>query len=119
VSGVQGDLRGDRIELFFDESGKGVDRLEAYDQVSFRMSPSQGVAPRWGRGARLSYFAADERYVLSGAPAQGVEQLPGDCRQTTGRTLTFFKSSSSFVVDGNQQGRTQTRTGGTCAELVP
>jgi hypothetical protein len=67
----------------------------------------------------LSYFAADERYVLSGGPAHVVEQLPADCRQTTGRTLTFFKATDSLMVDSNAQGRTQSRTGGACPELVP
>jgi hypothetical protein len=33
--------------------------------------------------------------------------------------LTFFKATDSFMVDSNEQGRTQTRTGGACPELVP
>jgi lipopolysaccharide transport protein LptA len=119
VIGDRGDLHAERIELFFDESGKGLERLEAYERVRFRMRRNDG-APRWGTGGRLTYFGADERYVLSGVPAHVVEQLPGDCRQTTGRTLTFFRATDSFMVDSNEQGRTQTRTGGACpAELVP
>src|SRR6185503_2338217 len=31
--GERGDLRGDRIELYFDESGHGVSRLEGFDNV--------------------------------------------------------------------------------------
>jgi LPS export ABC transporter protein LptC len=119
VFGEQGDLRGERIELFFDQSGKGLERLEAYEKVRFKLPPRPDGMPRWGRGGRLSYFAVDERYVLNGVPAHVVEQLPGDCRQTTGRTLTFFKATDSFMVDSNEQGRTQTRTGGACPELVP
>jgi LPS export ABC transporter protein LptC len=119
VLGEQGDLRSERIELFFDESGKGLERLESFEKVRFKLPPRPDGAPRWGTGARLSYFAADERYVLGGAPAHVVEQLPGDCRQTTGRTLTFFQATDSFMVDSNAQGRTQTRTGGACPELVP
>ncbi len=119
VFGEQGDLRGERIELFFDQSGKGLERLEAFEKVRFKLPPRPDGSPRWGRGARLSYFALDERYVLNGTPAHVVEQLPGDCRQTTGRALTFFKATDSFMVDSNEQGRTQTRTGGACPELVP
>jgi LPS export ABC transporter protein LptC len=119
VFGESGDLRGERIELFFDQSGKGLERLEAYEKVRFKLAARGANAPRWGRGGRLSYFAADERYVLAGGPAHVVEQLPGDCRQTTGRTLTFFKATDSVLVDSNAQGRTQTRTGGACPEMVP
>jgi lipopolysaccharide export system protein LptA len=119
VFGESGDLRGERIELFFDQSGKGLERLEAYEKIRFKLPARAANSPRWGRGGRLSYFAADERYVLSGGPAHVVEQLPGDCRQTTGRTLTFFKATDSLMVDSNAQGRTQTRTGGACPELVP
>jgi lipopolysaccharide export system protein LptA len=119
VFGQQGDLHAERIELYFDESGKGLERLEAYDAVRFKMPARPGVGPRWGSGTRLSYFAADERYVLSGPLAQVIEQLSGDCRQTTGRTLTFFRATDSITIDGNAQSRTQTRTGGACPEPVP
>jgi hypothetical protein len=42
-----------------------------------------------------------------------------ECRDTTGRTLTFFNGSDTLLVDGNQHSRTQARTGGKCPELVP
>ena len=32
-------------------------------------------------------------------------------RETTGKTLTFIKSTDQIVVDGNQQTRTQTKGG--------
>ena len=31
------------------------------------------------------------------------------CRGTTGRTLTFFKSTDTIRVDGNDQNRTETQ----------
>ncbi len=117
--GEQGDLRGARIELYFDETGRGLDRLEAYDQVAFRSAPRPDGSTRWGHGARLTYFAADERYVLSGPRATVFEQLPRECRETTGRTLTFFRATDSITVDGNDSSRTQTKVGGKCPEQVP
>ena len=118
--GDQGDLRGERLELYFDESGRGLSRLEGFDNVRFQLKARPGGGPRWGNGARLTYFAADERYVLSGPRATVVERLDGQqCRETTGRTLTFFTSTDSVVVDSDNNSRTLTQTGTTCQEPAP
>lgn len=118
--GDQGDLRGERLELYFDESGRGLSRLEGFDGVSFALKARPEGGRRWGNGARLTYFAPDERYVLSGPRATVVERIdPQQCRETTGRTLTFFTSTDSVVVDSDNNSRTMTQTGTTCAEPAP
>ena len=118
--GEQGDLRGERLELYFDESGRGLSRLEAYDAVRFELKPRATAGKRWGNGVRLTYFADDERYVLSGPRATVVERVAeGQCRETTGRTLTFFASTESVVVDSDNNSRTLTQTGTTCTEPTP
>jgi lipopolysaccharide export system protein LptA len=118
--GEQGDLRGDRLELYFDESGRGLSRLEGYDNVRFALKAREGRGPRSGQGVRLTYFAEDERYVLSGPRATVREQLtPSECRETTGRTLTFFASTDSVVVDSDNNSRTLTQTGTKCQEPTP
>jgi LPS export ABC transporter protein LptC len=118
--GDQGDLRGERLELYFDESGRGLSRLEGFDNVRFALKARPGGGPRWGNGVRLTYFAADERYVLSGPRATVVERLDAQqCRETTGRTLTFFTSTDSVVVDSDNNSRTLTQTGTTCQEPTP
>ncbi len=78
-----------------------------------------GAGARTATGARLTYFAADERYVLAGPRAHVVEQVGQECRDTTGRTLTFFKATETLQVDSNADSRTRARTGGKCPELVP
>lgn len=103
-----GDLKAVRIEVFLLEDGRQVERLEAYDTVSLR------TPTRHGTGARLSYFPKDGRYVMSGTPVNVFEQLPNECRETTGRTLTFYRDVDTITVDGNQSTRTQTRTTGKC-----
>jgi LPS export ABC transporter protein LptC/lipopolysaccharide transport protein LptA len=118
VVGEQGDLKGDKVELYLDESGKGLQRLEAYTKVLFNTKTQEGFTRR-GTGARLTYFAEDGRYVMGGAPAHVQNQLPQECRETTGQTLTFFRPADSVTVDGNAETRTQTKTGGTCPELTP
>ncbi len=105
VNGPAGDLAGDKIELYLKDGG-GIDRAEAYGSVVARLDT------RVASGARLSYYAADERYVVSGGRVRVLEE----CRETTGKTLTFFKSADRILVDGNEQIRTQTTRGGKCVE---
>ena len=57
-------------------------------------------------GQRLTYFGAEERYLVTGAPVTIVDECG---RETTGRTLTFYRATDRIVVDGNEQVRTQTR----------
>jgi hypothetical protein len=39
-----------------------------------------------------------------------------ECRETTGRTVTFFKTGERIIVDGNEQARTESRRGAACAQ---
>jgi lipopolysaccharide export system protein LptA len=110
LSGPQGDVRADRIEVKLASGEDRADQLEAYGNVNVRLDM------RVATGARLTYFSEDERYVLSGAPNVGVRVVEG-CRETTGKTVTFFKSSDRIIVDGNEELRTQTKRGaGPCPE---
>ena len=93
------------------ESGRELERLEAYDAVTLQTSA------RHATGTRLTYYTADGRYVMGGAPVVVLEQFPSECRETTGRRLTFFRASDVITVDGNQSTRTQGRTAGTCPAL--
>jgi hypothetical protein len=56
----------------------------------------------------MTYHAREERYVLSGAGVTPVS-IREKCSETTGRTLTFFKSSDRIIVDGNERRRTETK----------
>lgn len=113
VSTRDGDLRGARIEMYLLEGGRELERLEAYDAVTLQ------TATRHATGARLTYFTKDGRYVMGGTPVVVLEQFPSECRETTGRRLTFYRASDVISVDGNQSTRTQGRTAGTCPALKP
>jgi lipopolysaccharide transport protein LptA len=104
LSGPQGDLRADRIEVLLAPRGGHIDRLEAYTNVSLKLDMRNAA------GERLTYFGNEERYVMSGAGTKSVKVVE-TCRETTGRTLTFFKSTDRIIVDGNEEQRTQTRNG--------
>jgi LPS export ABC transporter protein LptC len=111
--GPEGDLRADTIVLVLDASGEALERLEAEGAVSLR---SEG---RSSTGLHLTYLAADARYVMRGAPVRVLEQRPGECRETLGRTLTFFRSTDTILVDGNEESRTQSISGGKCPGPPP
>ena len=105
LSGPQGNLKAGRIEVMLAKTESRMERLEAYKNVSLRVDKRSATA------ARLTYHVADERYVMSGAPAEPVKVIE-ECRETTGKTLTFFKSTDRIIVDGNEEIRTQTKSGG-------
>jgi lipopolysaccharide export system protein LptA len=111
LGGPQGDLRAERIEIVLEKEGNKVERLEGYTRVTLKLETRTAV------GARLTYYASDERYVMSATGATPVTisdpqtSATGvvSCRETTGRTLTFYKSTDRIVVDGNDQKRTETQ----------
>ena len=105
--GPQGQLRADRLEVVLSEAGRRAERIEAYVGVTAR------VDTRTATSDRLTYFAEDERYVLVSDGIDPVKVVEA-CRETSGRTLTFFRSADRIIVDGNEQIRTQTKTGGPC-----
>jgi lipopolysaccharide export system protein LptA len=111
--GPEGDLRATKIELYLDAEGSALERLEAYEAVTLRSGT------RTSTGARMTYFAQDARYVMNGAPVRVLEQLSAECRETVGRSLTFFRTTDTILVDGNEQDRTQSTSGGKCSAPPP
>jgi LPS export ABC transporter protein LptC len=105
LNGPQGDLAADKIEIYLKESGNEVDRLEAYTNVHLKTPDG-----RKANGARLTYLAPDERYTMTG-PLVKIEE---ECRETTGKTLTFFRSADRIIIDGNEKKRTETKGVGAC-----
>jgi lipopolysaccharide export system protein LptA len=99
VAGPQGDLRALRIELFLKEGGSELEKVEGYDAVSMKESA------RVASGDRLTFFNDEGRYVMVGMPVR----IVADCRETTGRTLTFFKATNNIMVDPTDELRTLTR----------
>ena len=107
LSGPQGDLRAGRIDVILGETTSWVERLEAYTEVNMRLGP------RVATGDRLTYFAEDERYVVSGIATVPVT-IVEECRETSGRTMTFFRSAERIIVDGREEVRTQSRRDESC-----
>jgi LPS export ABC transporter protein LptC len=112
LSGAEGDLSASRIEVLLQETAGGIARLEAYEGVNLH------VGARRASGARLTYFAEDERYLIAASGTAPVRLIDA-CRETTGKTVTFFKAGERVVVDGHEEIRTQSRRGNNCAEPLP
>ena len=124
-----GDLKADRIEVFLEADGRTLDRLEATGDVKLRLDG------RWATGERLVYYEAEGRYDMEGArvviveevepeetettapPRPGATPPPPSCRRTTGRALTFYRSTDTVAVDGREELRTQT-TSDECTPLT-
>ena len=109
LSGPQGDLNAHRIVVHLAKNESRMERLDAYDNIRLRLDT------RVATGTRLTYYTSDERYVLSGSAAAPVKVVE-TCRETTGKTLTFFKTADRIIVDGNEEIRTRTTSGGPCPD---
>ncbi len=110
MNSSEGDMTAAKIELYLKPSGDELERAEAYEKVTLKEQN------RTTTGARMTYTTLDERYVFVGAPVKIIDQCD---RETTGKTLTFVKSTDNIVVDGNQQTRTQTKGGGGKCPATP
>jgi hypothetical protein len=109
LSGPQGDLQGLRIEVVLAQTESRIERLEAYTLVNVRLDR------RTATGDRLTYHAGDERYVMTGIPTVPVK-IVEECRETIGRTVTFFKTADRIIVDGNEEVRTRSSRGAVCPQ---
>ena len=69
-------------------------------------------AARKASGDRLTYVSADGRYLMVGSPVK----IEADCRETTGRTLTFYKSTNNIVVEPSEEYRTQVQSIPKCGD---
>jgi lipopolysaccharide export system protein LptA len=107
--GPAGDLSAERIDLFLNPSGDDVDRAEGYAAPDKTLTLHE--TNRTTTGARLTYTAANETYVVTGLPATLVDEC---ARETIGKTLTWLRYTDTIVVDGNQQVRTHTKSTGRC-----
>ena len=109
VEASPGDLKADTVAVILMEDARSLDRLEAVGDVTLDL-PGRRVS-----GANLIYYDADGRYEMDGEPVRIVEETENECRETTGRTLTFFVIAEAVSVDGQSEVRTETSRG-TCAK---
>jgi LPS export ABC transporter protein LptC/lipopolysaccharide transport protein LptA len=102
MNGPEGDMTAAKIVLYLKPSGDELERAESYDDVTLREQN------RTTKGQRMIYTTVDEKYVITGLPVEIVDPCGS---RTTGKTLTFVKSTDTITVDGSDQIRTQTKGG--------
>lgn len=93
--GPQGDLIGDRIELFLKADANELERAEGDGEVTVVETT------RTAKGSHLTYTADDDRYVMTGTPVEVVETTPPSCKKHVGAVLTFKRSVASITIEGN------------------
>lgn len=95
----EGDISAERIEVFLQEDGNTLERLDAYDAVTARLE-----GDRVATGVRLTYNAKTRRYDMTGKPLVVRRQITDTgavkCEKTEGASLTFDRSADSFTVLG-------------------
>jgi LPS export ABC transporter protein LptC/lipopolysaccharide transport protein LptA len=110
VNGPQGDLRGVKIEMYLLEGASELERVEAYDDVNLKTDV------RTATGARMTYLAKTEEYHMKGEPVNIIEE----CRQTTCKSLTFWRSTDRILCDGSDEKRTLAKSKeGPCGRASP
>lgn len=96
--GSQGDVAGEKLELYLMKESNELDRLEGYGtNGSVVVKENNRIAT----GARLTYLSKDQTYHMTGTPVEAVEIAPNDCKKSVGATLTFQRAVDSIKMTGN------------------
>ncbi len=98
LADLAGDMTAAKIELYLKTSGDDLDRVEAYDNVVLK-EPKRRTT-----GSRLTYLGAEEQYLVTGTPVHSVDSCGQD---TSGKTMTLFRSNERVTVDGADKTRSQ------------
>ncbi len=106
LAGPRSTLRGGTIELFLHDDARTLDRMQAAGDVALELETRSVTA------ATLTYDDRDGRYDLTGAPVRVVQRMAGGCRETTGRSVTFYTTGESISADGQSAERTVSAGGG-------
>jgi lipopolysaccharide export system protein LptA len=95
LTNIQGDMSGNRIDLFLKEGGGELERIEADANVSVKLDTL------YATGKHLVYKTVDDTYVLTGDPVVGIQKdSQGACKQTDGNTMTYRRKEDSLLVEG-------------------
>ena len=104
IVGPQGDLTGDRIELYLKEGGSELERAEADGHVTVIENNRTGI------GNHLTYTAANETYVLTGTPVEVVEEATDGCRKTMAATVRFQRLVDTVQTEASPGTQVRTQT---------
>ena len=87
-----------RPELFLLPDVNELDRAEGYGANGAVIVKEEG---RVATGARLTYTARNQSYLMTGTPVEAVETTPPDCKKSFGAVLTFQRAVDTIEMKGN------------------
>ncbi len=96
--GSEGDVTAERLELFLLPDVNELDRAEGYGANGTVIVKEEG---RVATGARLTYTAKNQSYLMTGTPVEAVETTPPDCKKSFGAVLTFQRAVDTIEMKGN------------------
>lgn len=99
--GPQGDVEGEKIELFLKPQVNELERAEAYGPNG-AVQVTEGN--RLAKGSHLTYTASDDRYLMIGTPVEIIEAKDGVCRLSRGMSATFNRATESATISGALSG---------------
>jgi lipopolysaccharide export system protein LptA len=108
MSGPNGDVTADKIQLFMAEEGGELERAEADGNVISRKDTRRAY------GKHLTYVAKDGLYTMTGTPVKLYDQTATNCRITEGTTLIFDRGMNTSTASGNETTGQRTRTEPVC-----
>jgi lipopolysaccharide export system protein LptA len=95
--GSEGDVTAEKLELFLVAGANELERAEGYG-ANGTVMVKEGT--RVATGARLTYTAKDERYLMTGTPVVALENAPPECKKSIGAILNFRRSVDTVQMTG-------------------
>jgi lipopolysaccharide export system protein LptA len=95
MSGPDGTVTSDKLDLYFAEQGGGLERAEADGSVVSKQKARRAF------GKHLTYNAKDDTYTMTGVPAMVYDDTPPNCKLTKGATVAFRKEANTGSASGN------------------
>jgi lipopolysaccharide export system protein LptA len=96
LTSPEGNVTGERLELYLKESGNELERLVADGKLV-----TAKVDNMYATGKHLVYTAVDETYVMTGEPVDAIQKDDqGACKQSIGPTLTYVRTTDSMRLEG-------------------
>jgi lipopolysaccharide export system protein LptA len=112
MSGPDGDVTADRIDLFLTGDGGQLERAEANAASCPEDHLDACVVSRQpghrAYGTHLTYVAKDGLYTMVGSPVQMYDDAPPNCKLTKATRLTFDRSGDRSTAAGNGTSPQQT-----------
>ncbi len=98
IDGSQGNVTGDRIDLFLKPGVNELERAVAAGRNGFVVVRE---GQRLAKGDHLIYTVANENYIMTGRPVEVTEEKNGTCTLTVGAQVTFSRATESARAEGD------------------